>query len=170
MSQQIIPATEEDLFGRRVGGLGNPEQSHGAPCRVSPAATSSLKYRLTAPLNSIAHPIHLHCHDFWVLAQASGSWDGTTDSFQTINSPRRDTAVLPAQGHLAIAFRLDNPGTWILHCHIVWHASQGLSLEFVESEESISIQSRDREIFQDTCRSWDEWAQNATYPHDGSEI
>ena len=153
-----------------MGGPGNPEQSHGAPWRVSSAAASPLEYRLTAPLNSIAHPIHLHGHDFWVLAQASGPWDGTTDSFKTINAPRRDTAVLPAQGHLAIAFRLDNPGTWILHCHIVWHASQGLSLEFVESEQSILMQSRDGEIFQDTCAMWDEWAGNVTYPHDGSGI
>lgn len=122
--------------------------------------------------HSIAHPIHLHGHDFWVLAQESGPWDGTTDSFKTINSPRRDTAILPAQGHLAIALRLDNPGTWILHCHIAWHASQGLSMEFVESEESISIGSREMEIFQNTCGSWDEWTKNATYhrPQDGSGI
>lgn len=95
-----------------------------------------------------------------------------SDSFNTINPPRRDTAVLPAQGHLAIALRLDNPGTWILHCHIAWHASQGLSLEFVESEGSISIPPRDMSIFKDMCDSWDEYSRNATFsrPQDGSGI
>lgn len=152
-----------------MGGLGNSEQSHGSSWPVSSAA-AILSIQTDSTAHSIAHPIHLHGHDFWVLAQGSGPWDGTTDSFKTINPPRRDTAVLPAQGHLAIALRLDNPGTWILHCHIAWHASQGLSLEFVESKESISIQSRDMEIFQDMCESWDGWSGNATYPQDGSGI
>ncbi|KAL2186175.1 hypothetical protein L209DRAFT_743540 [Thermothelomyces heterothallicus CBS 203.75] len=38
---------------------------------------------------------------------------------------------------LAIAFRLDSPGAWLVHCHIVWHASQGLALEFVENQSRI---------------------------------
>ena len=108
--QPLTQATEKDLFRRRVGGLGNPEQSHGSPWRVS-SATAILSIQTDSTAHSIAHPIHLHGHDFWVLAQESGAWDGTTDSFKTINPPRRDTAVLPAQGHLAIALRLDNPGT-----------------------------------------------------------
>jgi hypothetical protein len=121
-------------------------------------------------LYSITHPIHLHGHDFWILAQKSGPWDGTTNGFMMTNPPRRDTAVLPALGHLAIAFRLDNPGTWLLHCHIVWHASQGLALEFVESEDSIDVRSKDMGKFQDLCKSWDDWNTNSTYPRDGSGI
>ncbi|KAL8790922.1 MAG: hypothetical protein Q9213_000347 [Squamulea squamosa] len=121
-------------------------------------------------LGTIAHPIHLHGHDFWILAQATGPWDGTTDSFTTINPPRRDTATLPAQGHLAIAFRLDNPGTWLLHCHIVWHASQGLALEIVESEEGIQVTERDRDVLGDLCEMYDGWAQNGTGLTDGSGI
>ncbi|KAL8770436.1 MAG: hypothetical protein Q9209_003862 [Squamulea sp. 1 TL-2023] len=121
-------------------------------------------------LGTIAHPIHLHGHDFWILAQDTGPWDGTTDSFKTINPPRRDTATLPAQGHLAIAFRLDNPGTWLLHCHIVWHASQGLALEIVESEEDIQVRERDRDVLGNLCESYDGWAHNGTGLTDGSGI
>ena len=46
------------------------------------------------------------------------------------NPTRRDTALLPGGGWLAIAFPTDNPGAWLMHCHIVslflpgsWEAS-----------------------------------------------
>ena len=152
-----------------MGSLGDREQTYGPPQHVSSVLAVPL-CRTNITTQSIAHPIHLHGHDFWILAQESTPWDGMTDSFRTINPPRRDTAVLPAQGYLAIAFRLDNPGAWLLHCHIAWHASQGLALEFIESEESISMQSKDMGVFQDTCKSWDEWYGNATYDRDGSGI
>lgn len=119
-----------------------------------------IQNKAAGALGAVAHPIHLHGHDFWVLAQERGrSWDGTARSFQTKNPPRRDTAILPARGYLAIAFQLDNPGVWLIHCHIAWHASQGLSLEFVEQKGSISLETKDREIFDRTCAAWDQWAQ-----------
>lgn len=121
-------------------------------------------------LVSIAHPIHMHGHDFWILAQGHGPWDGTTDSFQTVNPPRHDTSILPTQGHLAIAFRLDNPGAWLVHCHIVWHAGQGLALEMIESQDSISVSQGPARVFEDLREWWDEWSQNARYERDGSGI
>ena len=35
------------------------------------------------------------------------------------NPPRRDVATLPARGYFVIAFITDNPGAWLMHCHIV---------------------------------------------------
>lgn len=62
----------------------------------------------------LPHPIHLHGHDFYVLSQGDGVWDGKTLSLK--NPPRRDTATLPAGGHLVLAFEADNPGAWLMHC------------------------------------------------------
>ncbi|KAK3313228.1 multicopper oxidase-domain-containing protein [Apodospora peruviana] len=101
------------------------------------------------------HPIHLHGHDFWVLASKAGNFTlGDEQSFNTRNPVRRDVATLPARGYLAIAFLLDNPGAWLAHCHIAWHASQGLSLEFVESQDSIKPSDADSKQFRDTCDAW----------------
>jgi hypothetical protein len=47
--------------------------------------------------------------------------------------PKRDTALLPALGHLVLAFRSDNPGAWLMHCQIGWHLEQGFALQVVES-------------------------------------
>lgn len=57
-----------------------------------------------------AHPIHLHGHDFWVLAQGTGSYDADTVTLTTTNGPRRDVAMLPASGYLVLAYYTDNPG------------------------------------------------------------
>jgi FtsP/CotA-like multicopper oxidase with cupredoxin domain len=56
-----------------------------------------------------AHPIHLHGHDFWVLASGTGTYSTSTTLTPT-DSPRRDVAMLPASGFLVIALYTDNPG------------------------------------------------------------
>jgi len=38
----------------------------------------------------------------------------------------RDTVTLPAGGFLRLRYIVDNPSTWIVHCHIDWHLYVGL--------------------------------------------
>ncbi|ROV98061.1 hypothetical protein VMCG_07032 [Cytospora schulzeri] len=116
------------------------------------------------------HPIHLHGHDFWVVAQGTGVFDAAKPNFTTTNPPRRDVASLPGNGYLALAFKLDNPGTWLTHCHIAWHASEGFSLEFVEGESviSASIHSAAQAAIDNTCTTWR--AFNQVYPQDDSGV
>jgi FtsP/CotA-like multicopper oxidase with cupredoxin domain len=80
----------------------------------------------------LPHPLHLHGHDFYILGSGTGTWDGSTSGLTFSNPTRRDTATLPPGGYLLMAFPADNPGMWIMHCHIAWHASQGLSMQFGE--------------------------------------
>ncbi|MGH8222730.1 MAG: multicopper oxidase family protein [Woeseiaceae bacterium] len=63
------------------------------------------------------HPIHLHGHAFRVLSR-----DGRA-------APRPewlDTVLLPAQTRAEIAFVADNPGHWMIHCHILEHQASGM--------------------------------------------
>jgi len=65
------------------------------------------------------HPIHLHGHDFWVLAQnTTGAFDPAKHVVRTKDAPRRDVAMLPNGGHLVLGFPTDNPGVWLMHCHV----------------------------------------------------
>lgn len=68
--------------------------------------------------NGVPHPIHLHGHDFYLLGQGSGSFTGVSQ-LNFVNPPRRDVAMLEGSGFMVIAFLTDNPGAWLLHCHIV---------------------------------------------------
>ncbi|KAJ5823072.1 hypothetical protein N7447_005412 [Penicillium robsamsonii] len=98
----------------------------------------------------VTHPIHLHGHDFFVLAQGLNPWNG---SVATNNPPRRDTAMLAGNGFLLIAFETDNPGAWLMHCHIGWHTDEGFALQFLERESEIEPLI-DRKALEDNCASW----------------
>jgi hypothetical protein len=83
--------------------------------------------------------MHLHGHDFAVLAQTENAYDATNFTLNINNPPRRDVVLLPAKGHVIIAFKSDNPGTWLLHCHIARHASEGLALQILEDKNLASL-------------------------------
>jgi iron transport multicopper oxidase len=72
------------------------------------------------------HPIHLHGYEFQVVARGPGTWDGNENTL-----PRRpvirDTATTPASGHLVLRIKTDNPGVWVLHCHMEFHGTFPLS-------------------------------------------
>ncbi|KAK7973066.1 hypothetical protein PG988_007200, partial [Apiospora saccharicola] len=56
------------------------------------------------------HPLHLHGHDFYVLAQGRGAFVQGVIGLNTKNPPRRDTATLYGNGYTVTAFKTDNPG------------------------------------------------------------
>lgn len=60
------------------------------------------------------HAMHLHGHHFEV--PASG-WPGPA---------LRDTVMLDPGDTLALRFRADNPGRWLLHCHMLEHQVGGM--------------------------------------------
>lgn len=63
------------------------------------------------------HPIHLHGHSFFVLGPDGRNLDG---------APVRDTVLMGPGEATKIAFIADNPGPWMLHCHILEHQEAGM--------------------------------------------
>jgi hypothetical protein len=116
------------------------------------------------------HPIHLHGHDMSVIAQDVGTFDINSTPVNLVNPPRRDVMSLPAGGFLAMAFKTDNPGSWLTHCHIAWHASQGLALQFVEREDEIASTMQSADAFTNTCDIWNECTPTEAYLQDDSGI
>lgn len=116
---------------------------------------------------SVPHPIHLHGHDFVVLSQGSGSYDGQITSLS--NPPKRDTAMLPENGHLVIAFKTDNPGAWLMHCHIGWHAEEGFAIQFVERYNEIKPLI-EYSTFHENCKAWVKYQNSWTVQEDDSGI
>ncbi|OAA80248.1 Multicopper oxidase, type 3 [Akanthomyces lecanii RCEF 1005] len=104
----------------------------------------------------VPHPIHLHGHDFYILAQGNGPYDSSA-AVKLFNPPRRDVAVIPASGHLVIAFKTDNPGAWLVHCHIGWHTDMGLALQFVE-QYGVARELVDYDRLNRTCKAWNDYA------------
>jgi len=66
------------------------------------------------------HPIHIHGHVFSVLARNGRPLSG---------SPVHVDAILVGPGETwDVAFKADNPGIWMLHCHVLGHAVAGMSM------------------------------------------
>ncbi|KAH7355718.1 multicopper oxidase [Pyrenochaeta sp. MPI-SDFR-AT-0127] len=117
---------------------------------------------------AVPHPIHLHGHDFFVIAQGSGTYS-TSTTLTLENPPRRDTAMLPASGYLVIAFETDNPGAWLMHCHIGWHTSEGFALQFVERyDEIVGLTDTDR--LTGGCTNWDTFQDTAEIEQEDSGV
>ncbi|EXJ83398.1 hypothetical protein A1O1_07020 [Capronia coronata CBS 617.96] len=114
-------------------------------------------------LSPVAHPMHLHGHNMYVLDEGVGDWDGTV--IRPDNPMRRDTQQLrpadPATGepaYMVLQIDADNPGVWPFHCHIAWHVSGGLYVNILERPDDIpNIKSPD--AVNALCQTWDDYTQ-----------
>ena len=100
--------------------------------------------------------MHIHGHNFQVLASGFGSWDNKT-IIRPSNPQRRDTQIMGPLGYIVVQWDLDNPGVWAFHCHIAWHLSQGMNINFVEEEKKLrklAIPS----VMKQTCKKWWKWS------------
>lgn len=132
--------------------------------------SSEWSFWLVQNLSPIPHPIHLHGHDFFILGRSPAPAnplapglaptiftpaDITTLKFD--NPPRRDATMLPGFGWLSVAFKNDNPGAWLFHCHVAWHVSQGLSVLFLERASEIP-KVMDLGQIEGNCDAWREYS------------
>ena len=105
------------------------------------------------PIN--AHPVHIHGHHFAVVRMGFANYTpggstqelsmnpnpdvvcnnqacrgarwagGTVPLMNLVDPPLKDTMVVPASGYTVVRFRSDNPGPWLVHCHMIHHSVQG---------------------------------------------
>ena len=77
-------------------------------------------------------------------------------------------ALLPLGGYLLLAFKADNPGNWVVHCHIAWHASSGLAFQILERDSdprqgntTIPIPISNITEIKWVCLNWKRWVADA---------
>ena len=69
---------------------------------------------------NVVHPMHLHGHHVLVLSRDGVPSTGSPWWSDTLN-------VSPGESYV-VAFRADNPGIWMDHCHNLPHAAEGLTM------------------------------------------
>lgn len=57
-----------------------------------------------------------------------GVLDRTANGSVISSAIRKDTVIIPAGGYVVIAFQANNPGYWIMHCHIESHLLDGMAV------------------------------------------
>lgn len=85
----------------------------GVPVTVAAGERVELVMRNTTMM---AHPMHLHGHNFQVT-----EIDG-----EKIAGAVRDTVLVPPMATVKVVFDADNPGLWPYHCHNLYHMAAGM--------------------------------------------
>lgn len=67
------------------------------------------------------HPIHIHGQRFVVLS---------TNGVRNNNLVFKDTALVQKGDTVELLVQMDNPGKWLIHCHIPEHMEAGMMSEF----------------------------------------
>jgi len=74
----------------------------------------------------VDHPMHLHGHFFQILSK---------DDIPFTGAPIwKDTLLIKPGEKYVIAFKADNPGNWVQHCHELHHASAGMMQKIIYSD------------------------------------
>lgn len=93
-------------------------------------------------LDDKGHPLHLHGHDFLVVARHQPSRMRAFEHYDSsekdkdplggrynLDSPlKQDTVYVPSMGYVVLRIRVDSPGLWLLHCHVLWHGAVGMNM------------------------------------------
>ncbi|KAL1534312.1 laccase [Salvia divinorum] len=87
----------------------------------------------TNVLASDNHPMHLHGYGFYVVGWGFGNFDSRVGplGYNLVDPPQVTTVGIPNNGWVAIRFRADNPGVWLMHCHLERHQMWGMSAVIV---------------------------------------
>jgi iron transport multicopper oxidase len=98
------------------------------------------------------HPFHMDTHAPWIVGSGTASIQNirsnTLPLLKLEGAMMRDVYTVPPcntnedgdcvdVGYLVLRFTADNPGVWIMHCHIDWHLADGLATIFVEGEDML---------------------------------
>ncbi|KAL3513988.1 hypothetical protein ACH5RR_026705 [Cinchona calisaya] len=81
----------------------------------------------------IDHPIHLHGYSFYVVGWGIGNFDEKKDplNYNLVDPPLMNTIAVPRNGWTTIRFKANNPGVWLMHCHLERHVSWGMEMAFI---------------------------------------
>ncbi|KAI5071542.1 hypothetical protein GOP47_0013793 [Adiantum capillus-veneris] len=148
-SKVVFPTTFPDEPTRRFNFTGTVQPKNIAPqegtrlSRIPFNASVQLVLQGTSILGTESHPIHLHGYNFFVVGQATGNFNSSSDpaTFNLVDPPERNTIGVPKGGWVALRFRADNPGVWFMHCHLEIHTSWGLETAFLVPNGKLKHQS-----------------------------
>ncbi|CAN6469915.1 unnamed protein product [Victoria cruziana] len=127
-----FPATPPVVFDYTAKNVGRSLWQPVPGTKVYPIQFGSVVQMVLQDTNIFAaenHPMHIHGYQFYVLAEGFGNFNAATDTakFNLVDPPFRNTVAVPVNGWSVIRFVADNPGAWLMHCHLDVHITWGLA-------------------------------------------
>ncbi|KAJ1726342.1 ferroxidase fet3 [Coemansia biformis] len=84
----------------------------------------------------VTHPMHMHGYFFQIVER--GTIGVPSSAARSPHAPmRRDTILVGPNSYALLRIRADNPGVWMMHCHIELHMELGLALMLVTGPDKI---------------------------------
>ncbi|WFD36297.1 hypothetical protein MCUN1_003176 [Malassezia cuniculi] len=79
------------------------------------------------------HPYHMHGHTFKLLGIVPSPFDPKNTTGLNFDAPAHlDTVLVPGNHTAVLEIMADNPGSWMVHCHMDWHLARGFAAQLVE--------------------------------------
>ncbi|KAJ6878304.1 hypothetical protein NC651_030904 [Populus alba x Populus x berolinensis] len=127
-----VPPVKFDYTGNVSRGLWQPVKSTKL-YKLKFGAKVQIVLQDTSIVTVEDHPMHLHGYHFAVIGSGFGNFNPRKDParFNLIDPPYRNTIGTPPGGWVAIRFEADNPGIWLMHCHLDSHLNWGLAMAFL---------------------------------------
>lgn len=79
--------------------------------------------------------------------------DDHADPYDLTHATRRDTVQIPRRGYVVLRFRADNPGVWLLHCHLLWHLAGGMAMLVDVMGDPQGLNAHEAALASVTCRT-----------------
>ncbi|KAG2672985.1 hypothetical protein I3760_13G068000 [Carya illinoinensis] len=124
-----VPPVQFDYTGNVNRGLWQPIPGTKL-YKLKYGSRVQIVFQDTSIVTTEDHPMHLHGYHFYVVGSGFGNFNPRQDpaNFNLVDPPKRNTIGTNPGGWVAIRFVADNPGVWLLHCHIDAHLSTGLAM------------------------------------------
>ncbi|KAG7037020.1 Laccase-3, partial [Cucurbita argyrosperma subsp. argyrosperma] len=137
-----VPPLQFDYTGNVSRGLWQPGRGTKT-FRLRYGSSVQIVLQDTSIVTTEDHPMHLHGYHFYVVGSGFGNFNSATDParFNLVDPPLRNTIGTPPGGWVAIRFVADNPGAWLMHCHIDSHLAWGLAMVFLVENGEGEMQS-----------------------------
>ncbi|SHH11672.1 multicopper oxidase family protein [Desulfosporosinus lacus] len=125
MTSMPMPATEsgamDSMMRWTINGKSYPD-TYPIAVKLGEVVKLRLWNKDVSTAEEMDHPIHIHGTAFQIV-----SLNGSKPERETW----KDTVNVPAGEYVDIAFTMTNPGTWMLHCHILDHEDGGMMTSIV---------------------------------------
>lgn len=97
--------------------------------------------------------MHMHGHAPQLVYRSSTPGYNSANAKLPAFPIRRDTWMLQPLGVTVIRFRADNPGVWLIHCHMEWHVDAGLTATFIEAPTQLQSGKAIPQAAKDQCKA-----------------
>lgn len=83
------------------------------------------------------HPFHMHGYSYSVVSMGKVGESTTLEEIKLLdemglidrkldNAVLKDTVTIADGGYTIVRFTADNPGYWLMHCHLIFHSEAGM--------------------------------------------